>query len=220
MDYIIRSATLDDVAAITRLHVDSWQDTYTFMPASVHSNRSYAYRYEEWLEILSNPDPDHLILTVWDGDILVGFSNCLPCRDPDMPQAKGEMHAIYFRKDYRGHALGAVLFERMIHFLIKRDLWSACLWAFERNEFRHNYKNIGFTDAVYRDRVIAGVPIPEVGYLSPASPEGFFEAINQRLAEEATAQQEKPQTAPPQPLAQEADQTRPGTSLQNQQGPN
>lgn len=218
MNYVIRPATLDDVAAITRLHVDSWRDTYTFMPDSVHSNRSYAYRYEEWLEILSKPDPDHLILTVWDGDILVGFCNCLPCTDPDMPQAKGEMHAIYFRKDYRGHALGAVLFERMIHFLIKRDLWPACLWAFEKNEFRHNYKNIGFHDAVYRDRIIAGVAIPEVGYLSPASPEGFFEAINQRLSEEESAQQGKPQPPLPQLPAQAIDQTDPGTSRQNPLG--
>ncbi|MEQ9519806.1 MAG: GNAT family N-acetyltransferase [Parvibaculum sp.] len=218
MEYVIRSATLADVAAITRLHVDSWQDTYTFMPDSVHSNRSYAYRYEEWLEILSKPDPDHLILTVWDGNILVGFSNCLPCRDPDMPQAKGEMHAIYFRKDYRGHALGAVLFERMIQFLIKRDLWPACLWAFEKNEFRHNYKTIGFTDAVYRDRVIAGVAIPEVGYLSPDSPEGFFDAINQRLSEEESAQQATQQIAHSQHPVPKADQTRPGTYPQNQPG--
>lgn len=210
MDFEIRSATLADIGEITRLHVDSWRDTYTFMPQTVHANRSYAYRYEEWLEALSNPDPDHLILTAWDGDVLVGFSNCRRCNDPDLPEAKGEMHAIYFRKDYRGLAIGYQLFEHMIRFLRKRDLWPACLWAFEEKQFRHTYKAIGFRDAVYRDRVIAGVPIPEVGYLSPPTPDIFYEAINRRLGEAAGERQTTPPARPgPLPL-QAAGRTAPG----------
>jgi len=219
MTFDIRPATLTDVAAITRLHVDSWRDTYTFMPDSVHVNRSYAYRYEEWLEILSNPDPDHLILTAWDGDVLVGFSNCRRCDDPDLPEAKGEMHAIYFRKDYRGKAIGFMLFDRMIKFLVKRDLWPTCLWAFKENQFRHTYKAIGFTEAVHRDRVIAGVAIPEVGYLAPESPEIFYTAINHRLREEDAGQQVTPPARPVAPLpAAAVDQTGPEMSAQNLQG--
>jgi|GEM_PF-2365829 len=219
MTFDIRSATIADVAAITRLHVDSWRDTYTFIPKSVHDNRSYAYRYEEWLEILSNPDPDHLILTAWDGDILVGFSNCRRCDDPDLPEAKGEMHAIYFRKDYRGKAIGFLLFDHMIQFLVKRDMWPTCLWAFEENQIRHTYKAIGFSEAVHRNRVIAGVSIPEIGYLAPQSPDIFYSAINRRLREEGAVQQVTPLARPVlPPAAAAADQTGPETSEQSHPG--
>ena len=123
---------------------DSWKNTYTFMPGEVHANRSYAYRYEEWLESLSNPDPDHLILTVWNDVTLVGFCSCKRNDDDAIPEARGELHAAYFLKEYRGHAIGVPLLDKMIRFLLKRDLWPACLWAFEQNQVRHLYKAGGF----------------------------------------------------------------------------
>lgn len=218
MNFDIRSATLDDVAQITRLHVDSWQDTYTFMPSLVHKNRSYAYRYEEWLEILSNPDPDHLILTVWNGDVLVGFCNCLPNTDPDIPEAKGEMHAIYFRKEYRGHAIAVHLLDRMIHFLLKRDLWPACLWAFEENKIRHAYKASGFSEHVHRNRIISGVSIPEVGYLAPADPAELYVRMNDRLREVGAGLQMTPPALPVRLPAPEVDRKDPEMSGQSRLG--
>ncbi len=219
MSFEIRAATIDDVAAITRLHVDSWHNTYTFMPTEVHANRSYAYRYEEWLETLSNPDPDQLILVVMNGSTLIGFCSCKRNDDPGMPQARGELHAAYFSKEYRGHAIGVPLLDRMIRFLLKRDLWPACLWAFEENKVRHLYKAGGFIEALHRDRVIAGKPIAEVGYLTPDDPAELYVTINRRLREEGAGQQVTPPVRPVRPPAVAAiDQTDPETSEQNHPG--
>jgi len=215
MDFDIRSATLDDVAQITRLHVDSWQDTYTFMPSSVHKNRSYAYRYEEWLEILSNPDPDHLILTLWDKDVLVAFSNCLPNTDPDLPNVKGEMHAIYFRKNYRGQAASIHLADRMVRFLLKRNLWPACLWSFEQNPYRRIYTDRGFIESIHRDRIIAGVAIPEVAYITPLDPEELYVKWNDRLREVGAGLQMTPPVLPAPLPAPEVDRKDPEMSGQN-----
>ncbi len=218
MSLNIRPATLDDVAAITRLHVDSWKNTYTFMPGEVHANRSYAYRYEEWLESLSNPDPDHLILTVWNDVTLVGFCSCKRNDDDAIPEARGELHAAYFLKEYRGHAIGVPLLDKMIRFLLKRDLWPACLWAFEQNQVRHLYKAGGFIERLHRDRVIAGIPIPEVGYLTPDDPAELYVTINRRLREEGAGQQVTPPARPVAPLPAAAiDQTNPERSEQNLQ---
>jgi GNAT superfamily N-acetyltransferase len=218
MSFDIRPATLDDVAAITRLHVDSWQNTYPFMPAEVHANRSYAYRYEEWLEALSNPDPDQLILTVWNEKTMIGFCSCKGSDDPDMPQARGELHAAYFLKEYRGHAIGVPLLDRMIRFLLKRELWPACLWAFEENKVRHLYKAGGFIEALHRDRVIAGFSIPEVGYLTPDDPAELYVTINRRLREEGAGQQVTPPARPELPPAAAVGRTGPETSARSLSG--
>jgi len=219
MTFDIRSATLADVAKITRLHVDSWQDTYPFIPPAVHANRSYAYRYEEWLEALSNPDPDQLILTVWNEDILVGFCSCRSSNDSDLPIAKGELHAIYFRKEYRGHAIGVPLLDRMLRFLLKRDLWPACLWAFEENKIRHAYKAGGFIESVHRNRIIDGVSIPEVGYLTPDDPAELYVTMNRRLREEVAGEQMIPPARPDLPASSTTHQINLETQSQNPQGP-
>ena len=220
MTFDIRSATLDDVAKITRLHVDSWKDTYPFMPPEVHANRSYAYRYEEWLEALSNPDPDQLILTVWNEDILIGFCSCRASNDPDLPIAKGELHAAYFRREYRGHAIGVPLLDRMLRFLLKRNLWPACLWAFKENRIRHAYKAGGFIESVHRNREIEGVSIPEVGYLTPDNPAELYVTMNRRLREEVAGEQMIPPARPDLPASSTTHQTSPETQPQNPQGLN
>jgi ribosomal protein S18 acetylase RimI-like enzyme len=207
MTFTIRSATLADVAQITRLHVDSWRNTYTFMPPEVHVNRSYAYRYEEWLEALSNPDPDQLILTVWNDELLVGFCSCRASDDPAIPHAKGELHAAYFRKEYRGHAIGVHLLDRMLRFLLKRNLWPACLWAFEENKVRHAYKAGGFIESVHRNRIIDGVSIPEVGYLTPDDPAALYVTMNRRLREEDAGSQMTPPDRPFPPASPTTRQT-------------
>ncbi len=218
MNFDIRSATLDDVAKITRLHVDSWKDTYPFMPAEVQISRSYAYRYEEWLEALSNPDPDQLILTLWDGETLAAFCNCNANHDPDLPEAKGELHAMYFHKKYRyrGHIANLYLIDRMIRFLLKRDLWPASMWCFEQNPFRRTYKDRGFIERIHRDRIIAGIAIPEVGYLTPEDPAELYVKMNDRLRRAVGAElQMTPPARPPHHPVPVAGQTDPETLTQN-----
>ena len=97
MSFDIRPATLDDVAEITRLHVDSGQNTYPFMPAEGHATRSYAYRYAEWLETPRNPAPAPLILVAMNGPSLIGFCSSSRNDDPDLPQARVEVYGACFR---------------------------------------------------------------------------------------------------------------------------
>ena len=52
----IREATLDDVTASARVHVDSWRTTYAgIIPAEYLAGLSYTQREERFLESLADP---------------------------------------------------------------------------------------------------------------------------------------------------------------------
>lgn len=181
----MRSACLKDAEAIARIHVSCWQDVYPFMPKEVHAARGYEFRLDQWTRTLEEQNPNQQILVIEDDGKIIGFTMVKENADPAMPDARGELHAAYFLPQYRGHAIGIHALNRMIHFLWSRDLWPVCLWAFRDNPVREKYEKAGWTPVVYRDRDVAGVLIPEVGYTLSNEMAEIYLYMNDRLEDEA-----------------------------------
>jgi len=180
----MRSADLEDAPDIARIHVSCWRDVYPFMPEEVHAARGYDVRLEQWTDLLGTPDPNRQILVVEDDGTTIGFTMVKENEDPAIPEARGELHAAYFLPQYRGHAIGIHALNRMIHFLWSRDLWPVCLWAFRDNPVREKYEKAGWTPVVHRERDVAGVMIPEVGYTLANEMAEIYLYMNDRLEDE------------------------------------
>lgn len=204
----IREATPEDAPQIARIHADMWREHYSFMPEEVFAARDYGARLKQWVGKLTNQDPDDFILVVTDGDQLVGFTSVTANKDDAVLQAKGEMHAAYFLPDYRGHRIGVYALDRMIKHLVNRDLWPAVLWAFRDNPMRKKYEETGWTAVVHRDRIISGIALPEVGYLSPADPAALYPAMNRRRLDAEDASPQNP-LQPPSSQARSARRSQP-----------
>jgi hypothetical protein len=100
-DMHIRQATMADVAAIARVHVESWRTTYQgILPDDYLANLTYAQREFLWREILSKRGGHSLTYVVEDdsGDI-VGFASGGPERSGDSVYT-GELYAIYLLESW------------------------------------------------------------------------------------------------------------------------
>ncbi len=182
MEPIVERAKREDLAGIARIHVDCWREIYTFLPDAVHKARNLTHRYEQWEEVLVQNRPNELLLAVRLDNDLVGFAHANDEGDPDIPTAKALFNAAYFKPEVRKLSVGVYVMDAMVNFAIERDLWPACLWAFEKNPGRDRNAAAGWREVVRRDRVIDKIAIPEVGYLSPDTPAELYGRMNRRLA--------------------------------------
>ena len=179
----IRAAVPRDLDAVARIHVDCWNEIYNFMPDDVMKSRDHANRLAQWTKFLAEPRAEAILFVVVLDDEVVGFAHMEDCNDPDIPDAKGLFNAVYFKKEVRRLGLGVYLLDRMIKFALDHNQWPAGLWAFRDNPGRHRTEDAGWKPVAYRDRIIDGHAIPEVGYLAPADPIELYHQMNRHFAE-------------------------------------
>ncbi|WP_418068134.1 GNAT family N-acetyltransferase [Roseibium porphyridii] len=133
------------------------------MPWKVHVARDVGYRQNQWTKWFEcKPEQSNLFALECD-DTVIGFAMSKPNDDPvlDVP---GELHACYVLPEYRGTSIGPLGLMAIASFLKDKGLWPSCLWAFQSNPYRRIYPFLGCKPEIFRDRVIAGVGLPEVGY--------------------------------------------------------
>ena len=110
----IRQATPEDAEALTRLHLDVWDDAYTdLMPQETLDLRrsEQPTRVERWRRTLEESDPPTYVAE--DADDLVGFVTAGRGRDNDV-DTDLELWALYVRARYYGTGVGYALFEHTV----------------------------------------------------------------------------------------------------------
>ena len=123
----IRSAVPADAEALTRLHLDCWDDAYTgLIPQEILDARrdDVDGRVERWRAIIGQ---GATILAEHDGG-LIGFASAGPGRDDGPADVPLELQALYVRATHWGTGLG--------HALLARAVGDAeCyLWVLEGND--------------------------------------------------------------------------------------
>jgi hypothetical protein len=87
----IREATMADVAAIARVHVESWRATYKgILPDDYLANLTYEQREPLWREILSKPVGHSLVYMAEDNagmDVAYGWLDARTLVDAQVRQA-------------------------------------------------------------------------------------------------------------------------------------
>jgi RimJ/RimL family protein N-acetyltransferase len=165
----IRPATLDDVAAIASIHVQSWQGAYRGMMPQEHLDQLDVVRRERrWTRALTSTDPSESAPLVAIADEqAVGFASIGPTRDPDADPARtGEVRAIYLLPQAWGQGFGRRLMTAALAQLADLGYQAATLWVLKENaRARRFYEAAGFTaDGAEQTEDIAGSPIAEVRY--------------------------------------------------------
>jgi len=159
----IRGAGVSDVECIALIHTTVWREVYSFMPEEVHLARNLKHRRKQWLEWLERAPSDEVLLVLEKANQVVGFAVAKPNTDTDI-HAAGEFHACYILPEFRGGDTGPVAMLALAEFLKFQGLWPACIWAFKHNPYRRIYPALGCRPVVFRNRVIAGYSLPEIGY--------------------------------------------------------
>lgn len=181
-NFRIRNARYGDIDAISTVHAQCWQSSYQYLPKIVLRNRNEAYRRRQWTQWFEHP-PCHFsrLYVVECRGSVCGFSFCCENKDESIRSARGELHAAYLLPGYRGGIVGANLLLTMMNGLDDAGLLPASIWTWQRNPLRVTYGALGFVPLVRRNRIIAGQPIPEIGYISPPLAE-LTERLNRAIA--------------------------------------
>lgn len=164
----LRNSKTADIDKIAEIHVSCWRECYnSFMPNQVLESRNFSYRQDQWRSWFSHqPDNELLLSVVNEAGEVVGFTIAKPNHDKAI-DARGELHAAYVLKAYRGGVTGPQIMLSLIRFLKRAGNWPACVWAWRENPMRRVYTGLGWKPVIERERDIAGVKIPEIGYISP-----------------------------------------------------
>jgi GNAT superfamily N-acetyltransferase len=161
----IRPARSTDVAAIARVHVDSWRTTYEgIVPGAFLAQLSYRQRAQLWQSVLACPAPNTAVYVAADasGDI-VGFASAGPERSGKTTYV-AELYAIYILQSYQGQGIGRQLMAAVAKRLVEAGMTSLLLWVLAANPSRRFYEALGGQPVSEKTVTIGGVPLLEVSY--------------------------------------------------------
>lgn len=157
---VTRTATVDDAAAIARIHVLSWQTAYAgIMPANFLARLSVDEKAAWWGKYLSGNPAGLLVATA--GEAIAGFISFGPSRDPD-GAGKSEVYALHVSPDRWADGLGRHLIAGTEAALPPgADL---TLWVLDQNQrARGFYRAVGFMpDGTEKQIVVGNVSLREI----------------------------------------------------------
>ena len=138
MEYQLRIPTAADTEAVTRLHVDSWRETYgDLLPESFFNDELVEQRRRMWTANLRSISPGWDMRVAESEGELVGFALAGPASG-ESPRAR-ELHLIYVLRAHQGTGLG----QRLLDSTLGTD--PGILWVEKTNERAKGfYRRNGF----------------------------------------------------------------------------
>ncbi|MFB1050319.1 N-acetyltransferase family protein [Paraliobacillus sp. JSM ZJ581] len=159
----IRVAAAEDYAAIAKVHVDSWQQTYQdIVPKSYLDQLSYDEKEALWKKILASRTKVYVVEN--ERGQIVGFANGGKERTGDYSSYQGEVYAIYLLQSYQKSGIGKKLIQHVTANLKEQKLNGVLIWVLADNP------SVGFYQAIDGKKVdeeeinIGGKPLTEVAY--------------------------------------------------------
>ena len=164
VELTIRTATLEDVAAIATVHIASWRGAYVgLISDSYLDSLDHEQRTAQWREQLTAPGTRTWVAER-EGRVQ-GFVSVGPSRDEDAPLAAQEIYAIYLEPNAWGSGIARELLRTVLGELPPTAPLS--LWVLADNErARHFYRRHGLVvDGVERLEDIGGTGYRVVRYV-------------------------------------------------------
>jgi GNAT superfamily N-acetyltransferase len=163
--YSIRRATVEDAAAVARVHVDSWRTTYRgIVPDTFLDGMSYADSEARLRRRLEQSSEKYAMFVAQDeSGRIVGFADGGPIRKED-PDFDGELYAIYLLEAHQRRGLGRRLIRQVVGHLVQNGMHGMLIWALADNPACPFYAVMGGRPVRAGELEIGGVRFKEVGY--------------------------------------------------------
>ncbi len=150
--FAIRDAREDEIPALARLHVITWNDTY---PA-VRRPPTVALRERQWREKFAAAEPGWFCLVAERGDgELVGFAQGNRYSSEDQPAYAGQLNKIYLLREYQRLGLGRRLMGHAARRFLADGVGSMLLFADEGNPSLRFYAALGGENLVAPDGTVS-----------------------------------------------------------------
>jgi ribosomal protein S18 acetylase RimI-like enzyme len=163
----VRSATIEDAAAMAHVRVHAWQQAYRgILPDDLLDNMDEAVITKRWRTIvLAQPSPGVCNLVAEDETgLVIGFAAGGPERNAD-PEYPGEVYALYVLPGSQRRGAGKALVSAGVNFLLAQGWQELLIWVLEQNRSgRSFYEKLGGRPVRKKQVEIGNVLYPEIGY--------------------------------------------------------
>lgn len=162
-ELVIRPAGDADVAAIARVHVHSWRETYGgILPASYLAGLSVPGHERQWRRTLASGG--WAFVAQLHGET-VGFASGGLSRG--RKEVTGELFVLYVLGRAQRCGVGRALFDACHYELARRGHRGLIVWVLADNPARGFYERLGGEPCAESQVAIGGQRLREVAYLWP-----------------------------------------------------
>ena len=167
LTYAIAPAGPADAAALARLHVETWRETYAgILPRMYLDRMSVALHERHWRHRLASTREATLAAEGHKG--LVGYVSAQRSRGRRSPPGEAEIATLYLLKSVQGLGLGRALFTAAARVMAARGAEALVLWVLRDNEgARGFYERLGGRVDVASEEYVGGAVVPSVRYRWP-----------------------------------------------------
>jgi GNAT superfamily N-acetyltransferase len=160
---MIRAATLNDAAAIARVHVASWRSTYeSLLPGDFLASLSETNYAERWKRVIA--EGASKVYVAEDEAALIGFASGGRERAGE-PGYEGELYAIYVLDAAQHRGFGRELVRATVGGLRELGLTDMIIWVLRDNRpARDFYERLGGVYVRAQPITIGSATIEEVSY--------------------------------------------------------
>lgn len=161
---IVRPAEPTDAAAIARVHVDAWRESYRGLVPDAHLDGiSYDDRTARWRELLIEREQAVFVGCEASDPAVLAFASGGADRNGDV-DFEGELYAIYVLRVGQGKGVGRALVAAVASSLVARRLRSMRVWVLAKNPARKFYERLGGVLVGSTNIDIGGQSFEEVAY--------------------------------------------------------
>jgi ribosomal protein S18 acetylase RimI-like enzyme len=159
----IRAATVADAAAVARVDVETWRETYPgVLPQQLLVGLAAEEQRRAWSHFIVRY-PGDLIVGVHRDDGVVGFGSC-GLRRGGPTLYGGEVFTLYVDPDHQGQGIGRRLLLHLFGRLLRRSQRSALVWVLRDNPARFFYERLGGRLVATKLLRVGGIDVEALAY--------------------------------------------------------
>lgn len=161
----VRRAREGDCAAMGRIYVDAWQDTYAgLLPDRGLLGMIPDRHAAHWAQVISSQSPKDAFLVAVDDDFgVIGLASAGPSRTRDLPFG-AEVFTLYVDPNFQRLGAGRLLMESLFIAMRQAGQRSALIWALAGNPARTFYEQHGGAEIARRVRTTFGERHEEIAF--------------------------------------------------------
>jgi ribosomal protein S18 acetylase RimI-like enzyme len=160
----IRKARPSDAAAVARVYVEAWRDTYpSVLPARLLLRMTVEGQAVRWRNIISAAARECVYVAEDERGNIAAMSSLGRARDGALG-FDGEIYTLYVDPMRRGDGIGRALLRGAFNALAESGHESCVIWAHAQNPARFFYEAMGGKLVAERTTSMMGTPVPEVAF--------------------------------------------------------
>jgi L-amino acid N-acyltransferase YncA len=160
----IRQAQPDDAAAVARVYIESWHDTYAgILPTPLLCAMTPRGQAARWRASIGARGREAVLVAERRQSGVVGMTSFGPARDRSLG-FDGEIYTLYVDPDHYGCGAGRALLRSAFLNLRQQGFTSCVIWAHAKNNARFFYEKMGGRLTAERTARMMGDAVPETAF--------------------------------------------------------